>query len=127
MTEQIYFSFWPCKVEGVSDIMAKKLLTHWVLCRAVFKTAQLAIDGVGSILLRSLKDKSVFEKASRELEFIKSNGINAVCFQDEKYPDRLKHCIDGPLLLFTSGNIDLKTNNQHCGYSSNNFLRNRVL
>jgi DNA processing protein len=42
------------------------------------------------------------------LEFIKSNDINTVYFQDEKYPDRLKHCIDGPLLLFTSGNIDLK-------------------
>ena len=29
-------------------------------------------------------------------------------FQDENYPDRLKHCIDGPVLLFSSGNIDLK-------------------
>jgi DNA processing protein len=33
------------------------------LCRGGFKTAQLAaIDGVGSILLRSLKDKSVLRK-----------------------------------------------------------------
>jgi hypothetical protein len=29
---------------------------------AVFKTAVAAIDGVGSILLRSLKDKSVLRK-----------------------------------------------------------------
>jgi DNA processing protein len=112
MTEQDLFQLLALqRVEGVGDIMAKKLLTHCGSAEAVFqaKTAQLAaIDGVGSILLRSLKDKSVFEKANRELEFIKSNGINAVCFQDEKYPDRLKHCIDGPLLLFTSGNIDLK-------------------
>jgi DNA processing protein len=30
-------------------------------------------------------------------------------FQGENYPERLKHCIDGPLLLFTSGQINLKT------------------
>jgi DNA processing protein len=29
-------------------------------------------------------------------------------FQGENYPERLKHCIDGPLLLFTSGQINLK-------------------
>jgi DNA processing protein len=28
-------------------------------------------------------------------------------YQDEKYPNRLKHCIDSPVLLFTSGTIDL--------------------
>jgi DNA processing protein len=99
------------RVEGVGDIMAKKLLTHCGSAEAVFKTktTQLAaIDGVGSWTLKNLKDKSVFDKANAELEYIKSNDINAVYFQDEKYPDRLKHCIDGPLLLFTSGNIDLK-------------------
>lgn len=99
------------RIEGVGDIMAKKLLTHFGSAEAVFNTkpSQLAaIDGVGSVLLRNLKDKIVFEKATQELEFIKTNDINAVYFQDEDYPERLKHCIDGPLLLFTSGNINLK-------------------
>lgn len=112
MTEQgLFYLLALQRVEGVGDIMAKKLLTHCGSAEAVFKTktAQLAgIDGVGSMLLKSLKDKSVFEKANFELEFIRSNGIHAAYFQDEAYPDRLKHCIDGPLLLFTSGNIDLK-------------------
>ena len=66
------------------------------------------IEGVGTVLLKNLKDKSVFEKANQELEFIKANEINAVYFQDEEYPERLKHCIDGPLLLFSSGTINLK-------------------
>jgi DNA processing protein len=112
MTEQDLFHLMALqRVEGVGDIMAKKLLTHCGNAEAVFKakTSQLAaIDGVGSMLLKSLKDKTVFEKADRELEFIKSNDINVAYFQDEAYPDRLKHCIDGPILLFTSGNINLK-------------------
>jgi DNA processing protein len=99
------------QVEGVGDIMAKKLINHCGSAEAVFKTktSQIAaIDGIGSILLKNLKNKSVFEKAEQELEFIKSNEINVAYFQDENYPDRLKHCIDGPVLLFTSGNINLK-------------------
>lgn len=99
------------QVEGVGDIMAKKLINHCGSAEVVFKTktSQLAgIDGIGSVLLQKLKDKSVFEKAEQELQFIKSNEINVSYFQDENYPDRLKHCIDGPVLLFTSGNIDLK-------------------
>ena len=99
------------RIDGVGDIMAKKLLTHFVSAEAIFttKASQLAgIDGVGSVLMKNLRDKSVFEKASVELEFIKNNQINVAYFQDDNYPERLKHCIDGPLLLFTSGNINLQ-------------------
>ena len=99
------------QVEGVGDIVAKKLITHCGNATEVFKTktSQLAnIDGIGLVLLKNLKDKTVFEKAEQELQFIKSNEIKVSYFQDENYPDRLKHCIDGPVLLFTSGNIDLK-------------------
>lgn len=99
------------RVEGVGDIMAKKLLTLFGNAESVFKAkaSQLTgIDGVGSVLIKNLRDKSVFEKANQELDFIQKNEINVAYFQDENYPERLKHCIDGPVLLFTSGNIDLK-------------------
>ena len=112
MTEQdLFYLLALQRVEGVGDIMAKKLLTHCGSAEAVFKTksTQLgAIDGVGSMLLRNLKNQAVFDKANVEMEFIRSNEINVVHFQGENYPERLKHCIDGPLLLFTSGKIDLK-------------------
>ena len=98
------------KIEGVGDIIAKKLIHHCGSASAVFETkhSQLAaLDGIGSALLQNLKDKTVFKKAEEELQFIQSNAINVAYFQDENYPDRLKHCIDAPVLLFTSGNIDL--------------------
>ena len=98
------------QVEGVGDIVAKKLITHCGNATNVFKTksSQLAvIDGIGSVLIKKLKDKTVFDKAEKELRFIQSNSVDVNYFQDEKYPERLKHCIDGPVLLFSSGNIDL--------------------
>lgn len=100
------------KVEGVGDIVAKKLLSHCENAEAIFKTksSQLSsIDGIGAVLLSKLKNKAIFEKADAELKFIENNKINVTFFQDDSYPERLKHCIDGPLLLFTSGNIDFKT------------------
>lgn len=97
------------KVDGVGDIVAKKLLNHFATAENIFKAKanQLeSIDGIGRVLIKNLKDKTVFNLAEAELKFIKENDINCLFYQDEKYPDRLKHCIDGPILLFTSGTID---------------------
>jgi DNA processing protein len=112
MSEQDLFYLMALQsVEGVGDIIAKKLLLQCGTAEAVFKTksTQLAlIDGVGAALLKNIRNKSVFEKAQKELDFIRSNDINVTFFLEENYPDRLKHCIDAPVLLFSSGNIDLK-------------------
>ena len=108
--EDLFYILALQKVEGVGDIVSKKLLSHFDNVASVFKASasQLAsIGGIGSILLRNLKDKTIFQKAEAELKFIEENRINVSFFQDENYPDRLKHCLDGPLLLFSSGNIQL--------------------
>lgn len=111
LDQDLFYLLALLKVDGVGDIMAKKLLTHCGNAEAVFKTKTnqiAAIDGVGTALLKNIKDKSVFEKANQELEFIKSNAVNVSFFQDENYPERLKHCIDSPVLIFSSGTINLK-------------------
>lgn len=99
------------KVEGVGDIIAKKLLNHCGSAEAIFKskTSQIAaIDGVGKVLLKNLNNKSIFSQAETELKHIQQNNINVSFFKNEDYPERLKQCIDSPILLFTSGNIQLK-------------------
>ncbi|MCP2026377.1 DNA processing protein [Flavobacterium sp. HSC-32F16] len=109
--QELFYLLALLKVDGVGDIMAKKLLTNCGKAEAVFKTNVnqiAAIDGVGTVLLKNLKDKSIFEKANQELEFIKKNKIEVSYFQDENYPDRLKHCFDSPVLLFSGGTINLK-------------------
>ena len=100
------------KVEGVGDVIAKKLLNHCENAIEVFKfkSSQLAtIDGVGSVLLKNLKNKTVFESAEKELQFIKNNSVNTLYFKDNNYPEKLKHCLDGPILMFSSGDIDFNS------------------
>lgn len=109
--EELFYLLALQKVELVGDIVAKKLLTHFGNAKEVFqsKSSKLeSIDGIGSILIKNLKDKSVFQKAEEELKFIKENAVDVLFFQDENYPEKLKHCIDGPILLFASGNFNLK-------------------
>lgn len=109
--EDLFYVLALLKVEGVGDIVAKKLLSHCSEPAQIFKSKAShlnAIDGIGTILIRNLKDKSIFLKAEAELKFIEKNQIAFSYFLDENYPDRLKHCIDGPVLLFSSGNIQLR-------------------
>ncbi|RUT70603.1 DNA-protecting protein DprA [Flavobacterium cupreum] len=109
--QELFYLLALLKVEGVGDVMAKKLLAHFGNAETIFKTKinQIAaVDGVGSALLKNMKDKSVFEKAERELEFIKTSAVHVSFFQDADYPERLKHCFDAPVLIFSAGNINFK-------------------
>jgi DNA processing protein len=112
MTEQDLFSLLALqKVELVGDVVAKKLLNHFENPSDVFTAkAQLltSIDGIGAGLVKNLKDKSVFEKAEAEVKFIQENDIDVHFYKENSYPDKLKHCFDAPILLFSAGNINLK-------------------
>ncbi|MBT8246040.1 MAG: DNA-protecting protein DprA [Winogradskyella sp.] len=98
-------------VPKIGGTTAKKLIAHCGSAEAVFKEKKnniLKIDGVGTVTIQGLYDKIHFEQAEKELRFIKENNIGYSYFLGANYPERLKHCIDGPLVLFETGNINLK-------------------
>ena len=97
-------------VPKIGDVTAKKLIHHCGSAEAVLKERRqnlLKIDGVGSILLNGLLDTNHLKEAENELRFIKDNNITTLYFKQSDYPEKLKHCIDSPLMLFQVGNIDL--------------------
>lgn len=99
------------KAEGVGDVVAKKLINHCGSAQSVLKSKsqQLkSIDGIGDVLIKNLKDKTIFEKAEQEMRFIEKEKINILYYQNDNYPAKLKHCIDGPVLLFASGNLNFE-------------------
>lgn len=98
------------RVEGVGDIVAKKLINHMGSAQAVFSAKRsqlLAIEGVGEVLYNNLRNTAVFQLAENEVRYVRANNIKASFYLDADYPERLKHCIDGPVVLFSSGNINL--------------------
>lgn len=110
-TSELFYTLALLQVEGVGDIVAKKLIHHCGSAEKVFaapKSQLLAIDGIGEVLTRNLQNKTVFQHAESELAFIEKEQLDYTFYQDEAYPERLKHCVDGPTVLFQSGNIHLK-------------------
>ncbi|MCA0131342.1 DNA-processing protein DprA [Winogradskyella alexanderae] len=112
MTEQeLIYTLALQHVPKIGSTTAKKLINHCGSAEAVLKEKRsnlLKIDGIGTIIIEGLFDRIHIEEAENELHFIKSNKIEVHYFTDELYPERLKQCIDGPILLFQSGNINLK-------------------
>jgi DNA processing protein len=99
------------RVEGVGDIVAKKLINHCGSAEDVFKAKPSqfkAIDGIGEVLQKKLKDKTAFEKAEQELRYLEEQQFTVLYYQSEAYPDRLKHCIDGPVLVFATGKFEFQ-------------------
>ena len=98
-------------VSKIGDLTAKKLISHCGSAEAVLKEKKqnlLKIDGIGEVIISNLYDKAHLIEAEKELKFIEEQKINTHYFTDETYPERLKHCIDAPLVLFETGNMNLK-------------------
>ncbi len=101
-------------VANIGDITAKKLISHCGSAEAVFKEKKqnlLRIEGIGSTMINDLFATNHHKAAELELLFIKKNNVICLYFDDPDYPEKLKHCVDGPVLLFQSGEINLK--NRH--------------
>jgi DNA processing protein len=93
---------------GVGDRTAKKLIAYCGSPQAVFTTSKrdlTRVDGIGSFVAQALSNNTLFKQAESELSFIRKNNIQCHYFEDASYPFALKHCVDGPILMFSSGNI----------------------
>ncbi|MFC4722933.1 DNA-processing protein DprA [Geojedonia litorea] len=98
-------------VPKIGDVTAKKLIAHCGSAEAVFKEKKqnlLRIDGIGTTMIGDLFNVNHIKEAEQELLFIKKNEVESLYFTESNYPEKLKHCIDGPILLFQRGKIHLK-------------------
>lgn len=98
------------RVKGIGDINAKKLISYCGSAKSVLneKVKNLEkINGIGAFTIQNLFDVSNLKEAEKELEYIQKNAIETLYFEEANYPSKLKHCVDGPILLFKDGKFDL--------------------
>ncbi|TVQ08370.1 MAG: DNA-protecting protein DprA [Bacteroidetes bacterium] len=97
-------------VPKVGGITAKKLIAYCGGVEGVFlekKKTLMKIPGIGANIAAAVSDREIFSRVEKEMEFIKKNGIVTLFYTDVNYPGRLKHCDDGPILLFYKGTANL--------------------
>ena len=110
-TKELLYTLALQRTPNLGDTSAKKLLRAVGSAEAIFKEKKhnlLKIDGIGVFKLKDLNENQQLAEAEAELRFIEDNQIEFSYFLDKTYPERLKHCLDGPILYFHRGNIDLK-------------------
>ena len=95
--------------KGIGPVTARQLIAYCggvdeLFSDPIIDRKLLSIPRVGPDLLRTIKNRSVLEKAKSELEFTRQRGIRLLFFTDKDYPSRLKHCADAPVLLHVLGN-----------------------
>jgi len=98
------------RIPSLGDISVKKLLRKVGSAEGIFKEKKRnlsKIDGIGIVRLREINLKQQLEEADDELKFMEDNNVDWSYFLDANYPEKLKHCLDGPVLIFQRGNIDL--------------------
>ena len=98
------------KAKNIGDILAKKLIANCGSVEQIFKEKKgvlQKINGIGAHALKHLFDKENIKLAEQEFVYIEKNKIKYSYFLEEDYPTNLLNCIDGPILFFKDGNIDL--------------------
>ena len=96
-------------VPNIGDITAKKLIHHCGSPEAVFKESKATLSKIKGISTRNIKnihESTPLKEAEKELNFMEKESIQGFYFEDSNYPFKLKHCIDGPIVLFQKGYID---------------------
>lgn len=96
-------------IKSIGPVTAKNLLAYCGSAENIFsanKKQLLQIPGVGEKTIEAIRGTDALARARQELDFIEKHGIEVLFFSDEKYPKRLKNCIDSPILLYAKGTVD---------------------
>lgn len=97
------------RIPNLGDASIKRLLQQAESAEELLKQKKstlLAVDGIGEFKLKEFYNSDHAKAAEAELKFILDNAIEYTAFTDAHYPERLKHCLDGPILLFGRGSIN---------------------
>jgi DNA processing protein len=97
-------------ITGVGAQRAKALIKYFGGLKEVFDVPQkhwIEVLNIGPAVLKKMSRNEALEAAQQELEFIDRNKLDLLFFDDPRYPHRLSHCSDAPILLFCKGQTDL--------------------
>ena len=93
-------------IPKIGPVLARRLISFCGSIEGVFREkgrTLTKIPGIGEKLAGYITDNSVMERAEEEVEYITNNNIKSLFYLDVDYPERLKHCDDGPVIIFVKG------------------------
>ena len=98
-------------VPNLGDGSIKKLIQLIGSAEGVLKEKKstlLNVEGIGKARISNIHDLEHQKAAEKELNFIEKNNLKVTTYLENDYPVHLNQCLDGPVILFSSGTINLK-------------------
>jgi DNA processing protein len=99
-------------IPNIGDVHAKALVNIYGNAQSIFKAKKKeleALEGIGTIRAKSIKEFTDFTSIEEEIKFIEKYKIAPLFITDKIYPQRLLNCYDSPPLLYYRGTADLNT------------------
>ena len=97
-------------IPGIGGILARNLVAYTGSVEGIFSESVKTltkIPGIGEVNAKRIKNESIFKRAEKEVNFIEKNKITALFYTDNKFPRRLKSCVDAPIMLYARGRVCL--------------------
>jgi len=98
------------RIDGIGDVLAKKLISNFGSVENVFSASKQDFNSISRLpenSIRQILNKSSFAVTEKEMAFIQQQNIKVYYIENQDYPEKLKHCPDAPILLFSKGNTNL--------------------
>ena len=108
--DEIFYRLALGQVENVGIKTAKKLIGHFGSAQEVFRLSGrelMQVQGMAHSRATAISGFSDWDKVEKEFDYAESKGIKVLTYTDPLYPNRLKHCEDGPLVIFVKGEANL--------------------
>jgi len=100
-------------LNGIGPVNARNLLSYCGGLAEIFQWPVekfLRIPGIGKGIAGNLNRNQALSRAEEEVKFIRKNNIKALFYLDQDYPQRLKHCNDSPVILYSKASVSLNQN-----------------
>ena len=108
--DEIFYSIALSSIKGIGPIISRKLIDEFGSAAMLFCEKPELLQQIpryGELLAKGCRSCAVLDPAEKEMDFIRKHQIRAIPLCDPAYPERLRDCVDAPVLLFYKGSADL--------------------
>jgi len=95
-------------ISGLGAQRITRLIHHFKEPQRIFKATineLLRIDGIGNGTASEISKFKNWDEVDRILNYADKHNVWLLSYADERYPDRLRHIYDPPVLLWGMGNL----------------------
>jgi len=102
-------------LNGIGPRTARLLISEYGDAEDFFNEKKLSLkkfSGVSKEKIRSTDRTKALLRADQEINFILKHDIRILYYQNKDYPQRLKNCVDAPIVMYAKGKFE--TNPKRC-------------